>query len=241
MEDPVKGVESQNMAAESRTERVAAIAALDEPNRRRLYDYVAGQDGPVGRDEAAEATGLARATAAFHLDRMVTDGLLDVVYERRSGRTGPGAGRPAKLYRRSPEEIAVSLPDRRYQLVGNLLADAIAEAETGGGSPRAALDRHAHRAGVAYGLAARSSGTGPVPIAEALAGLGFEPRAENDSIVLANCPFHALAQRHTAMVCGMNLRLLDGVLEGLSATGLAARLDPGPGRCCVRIGPGAPG
>ncbi|HEY1174518.1 MAG TPA: helix-turn-helix domain-containing protein, partial [Phytomonospora sp.] len=171
------------MADESRTARVAAIAALDEPNRRRLYDHVCAQDAPVGRDEAAEATGLARATAAFHLDRLVADGLLDVVYERRSGRTGPGAGRPAKLYRRSPDEIAVSLPDRRYRLVGDLLADAIAEAEADGGSPRAALDRNARRTGVAYGRAALSSVT---PLTDALADLGFEPRADGDSITLAN-------------------------------------------------------
>jgi len=220
---------------ESRTARVAAIAALDEPNRRRLYDFVAEQTGPVSRDDAAEATGLARATAAFHLDRMVTDGLLNVVYERRSGRSGPGAGRPAKLYRRSPDEIAVSLPDRRYELAGNLLADALQQAESTGESPRAVLDRRARLVGADLGRRARSHVDGRTTALHALADLGFEPRADGTSIVLANCPFHGLAERHAAMVCGMNLCLLEGVLDGLSATGLTARLDPRQGHCCVRI------
>lgn len=227
------------MADDSRTARVAAIAALDEPNRRRLYDFVAAQTGPVSRDDAAEATGIARATAAFHLDRMVTDGLLNVVYERRSGRSGPGAGRPAKLYRRSPEEIAVSLPDRRYELAGNLLADALQESESTGESPRAILDRHARRVGTDLGRRTRSDVDGWTAALHALEELGFEPRTDDTSIMLANCPFHGLAERHAAMVCGMNLRLLEGVLEGLSATGLTARLAPQQGHCCVRIETGA--
>jgi predicted ArsR family transcriptional regulator len=65
--------------------------------------------------------GLPRATAAFHLDRLVEEDLLDVSYQRR---TGPGAGRPAKLYRRSPHQVAVSLPQRRYDLAGQLLSSA---------------------------------------------------------------------------------------------------------------------
>src|SRR5215208_4398125 len=95
---------------EALTADVSAIAALEEPTRRRLYDHVVRQPGPVGRDEAAAALGLARQTAAFHLDRLADASLLDVVYERRSGRTGPGAGRPAKLYRRSTKQVSVSLP-----------------------------------------------------------------------------------------------------------------------------------
>src|SRR3954465_4235620 len=86
--------------AEDRSAQVAAVAALAEPTRRRLYEYVVRRPHPVSRDDVAGALGLPRPTAAFHLDRLVADGLLDVHYERRTGRTGPGAGRPAKLYRR---------------------------------------------------------------------------------------------------------------------------------------------
>src|SRR5829696_1475395 len=99
---------------DARTAHVTAVAALAEPTRRRLYDHVVRQADPVSRDEAAAATDVPRATAAFHLDRLVADGLLDVVFERRTGRTGPGAGRPAKLYRRAERSVAVSLPERSY-------------------------------------------------------------------------------------------------------------------------------
>jgi predicted ArsR family transcriptional regulator len=120
---------------------VSAVAALDEPTRRRLYDHVVRQTGPVSRDEAAEALGLARPTAAFHLDRLAEESLLDVVYERRSGRTGPGAGRPAKLYKRSSKQVTVTLPERHYELAGRLLAQALEESEATGAPARTVLHR----------------------------------------------------------------------------------------------------
>jgi DNA-binding transcriptional ArsR family regulator len=134
---------------DARTAHVTAVAALAEPTRRRLYDHVVRQADPVSRDEAAAATDVPRATAAFHLDRLVADGLLDVVFERRTGRTGPGAGRPAKLYRRAECSVTVSLPERHYDLAGRLLAEALLDAESSGTSPRAALERRAHERGAA--------------------------------------------------------------------------------------------
>ncbi|WP_449064801.1 helix-turn-helix domain-containing protein [Planomonospora algeriensis] len=128
---------------ERRIARISAVAALDEPTRRQVYEHVTGEREPVSRDEVAAALGLPRTTAAFHLERLAGQGLLDVVFERRTGRTGPGAGRPAKLYRRPACDIAISLPERHYDLAGLLLADALVEAEHSGGTPRAALDRRA--------------------------------------------------------------------------------------------------
>ncbi|QFZ19893.1 helix-turn-helix transcriptional regulator [Saccharothrix syringae] len=220
---------------------VSAVAALDEPTRRRLYDFVVRQPAPVGRDEAAEAVGVPRTTAAFHLDRLVAEGLLEAVHERRTGRSGPGAGRPAKLYRRSAAQIAVSLPDRRYELAGLLLADALAEADSTGEPPRAVLHRRARDLGREIGRAARDGhgARDDRPAAmRALEDHGFEPRASGTAIVLGNCPFHSLARQHTELVCGMNLCLLDGLLDGLAATGLTARLAPAPDLCCVRLDPG---
>ncbi len=220
--------------------RVSAVAALDEPSRRRLYDHVVRQPGPVSRDEAAAALELPRTTAAFHLDRLVDEGLLDVSYERRTGRTGPGAGRPSKLYRRSERQVGVSLPERRYDLAGQLLAAALAEAERSGDSPRAVLDRRAHELGKDLGNTARTADSrrdNTAAVLRVLEAYGFEPRAEGGDVVLANCPFHALAQEHTELVCGMNLCLLDGLLDGLGRTGLSARLDPTSAHCCVRLEP----
>ena len=225
---------------DDRTAQVAAVAALAEPTRRRLYEHVVRQPRPVGRDDVAEALGVPRATTAFHLDRLVADGLLDVHFERRTGRTGPGAGRPAKLYRRSDTAVEVSLPERRYDLAGELLASALDEADRSGERPRAALKRRAREKGRKLGEAARSAGSdGRDAVLRALEEHGFEPRVDGRDVVLANCPFHALAREHTELVCGMNLQLLDGVLEGVPASGLTARLRPAPGSCCVRLEPDA--
>jgi predicted ArsR family transcriptional regulator len=216
-----------------RAQRVGIIAALAEPTRRRLYDHVVRQPDPVGRDEAAAAVGVPRATAAFHLDRLADDGLLDVVRQRRTGRTGPGAGRPAKLYKRAATSVRVSLPERRYDLAGELLAAAVEESDGTGGRPREALDRRARALGEELGRGAEGA-EGALAVLEEH---GFEPRADGDAVVLVNCPFHALAQRHPQLVCGMNLELVDGVLAGAGPCGLAARLAPEEGLCCVRLEP----
>ncbi|MFF9864667.1 helix-turn-helix transcriptional regulator [Streptomyces sp. NPDC013953] len=218
---------------EARDADVSAIAALDEPTRRRLYDHVVRRQEPVSRDDAAAALGLARQTAAFHLDRLADESLLDVVYERRSGRSGPGAGRPAKHYRRSAKQVAVSLPDRRYELAGRLLAQAVEESGATGEPVREVLHRKAEELGKQLGEQNRTE------VVDLLERYGFEPRREGEAIVLANCPFHALAREHTETVCGMNLHLLRGVLDGLGDAGLEACLAPGPGRCCVRLQPAA--
>ncbi|WP_328876119.1 helix-turn-helix domain-containing protein [Streptomyces sp. NBC_00287] len=210
---------------------VSAVAALDEPTRRRLYEHVVRQSEPVGRDDAAQALGLARQTAAFHLDRLADQGLLEAVYERRSGRTGPGAGRPAKLYRRSGRQISVSLPERRYELAGRLLAQAVEESDATGEPVRIVLHRKAGELGEQLG------GQEAVGVTDLLERHGFEPRRDGEAIVLGNCPFHVLAREHTETVCGMNLHLLRGVLRGLGESGLEACLVPAPGRCCVRLQP----
>jgi predicted ArsR family transcriptional regulator len=220
---------------DDRSASVSAVAALAEPTRRRLYEHVARQAEPVGRDEAAAALGLPRATAAFHLDRLVADGLLDVHYERRSGRTGPGAGRPAKLYRRAECAITVSLPERRYDLAGELLAEAVTEAQASGEEPGATLDRVAYERGRELAAGAGGGAEGRAAVLAVLEEQGFEPRLEDGVVTLANCPFHVLAQRHTELVCGMNLSLLAGVLDAVAGSGLTAELAPEPGRCCVRL------
>ncbi|HEY3555880.1 MAG TPA: helix-turn-helix domain-containing protein [Kribbella sp.] len=231
-----------------------AVAVLEEPTRRRLYEYVAGQPEPVSRDDAATALGIPRTTAAFHLDRLTEEGLLDTCYERRSGRTGPGAGRPAKLYHRSDREIEITLPERQYAVAGQLLAAAIQDAETAGIPPREAVNRRARQYGETLGRAARNrdddahdredgadavdggrrtGGEGEL-LVRVLAAHGFEPRAGADGIALANCPFRRLAKEHPQLVCGMNLHLVAGLLASLDVP-LQAELAPTPGHCCVRL------
>ena len=215
---------------------ISAIAALDEPTRRRLYKHVVRQSEPVGRDEAAGALGLPRTTAAFHLDRLVEEGLLEVVYERRSGRTGPGAGRPAKLYRRSADDVTVSLPERRYDLAGRLLAAAVEESGRAAEPVQAILYRYAYRLGqqLANGASIDIADARDIAV-QILEKQGYEPHAEDGAVTLTNCPFHALAREHTDLVCGMNLRLIEGLLDGLGTTQLTTHMRPSAGCCCVHL------
>jgi len=216
---------------EERTAKVSAVAALAEPTRRRLYEHVVGQGAPVSRDEAAAATDVPRATVAFHLDKLVDEGLLDVVFERRTGRSGPGAGRPSKLYRRAECDVSVSLPERRYDLAGRLLAGAMEEAQSSGVSPREALARRAFDRGRELGREVADADD----VLKVLEEQGFEPRVEDGVITLANCPFHALAREHTALVCGMNLHLITALLDELGRRDVQTALDPAPQQCCVTL------
>ena len=220
---------------------IVGVGALADPIRRALYRYVASQASPVNREQAAEAIGIARHTAKFHLDKLVAGGLLDVEFARPPGRTGPGAGRPAKLFRRSAREWSVSLPARRYDLAGHLLARAVIDAERDGLTATGALARVARDRGRLLGDdVRRRAGARPsrakllAETTTVLTESGYEPRADPAGLTLANCPFHSLAREYTDLVCGMNLALIEGLLES-GGGGLEAALDPSPDRCCVRI------
>lgn len=214
-------------------DQVAGVATLAENARRRLYEHVVAQPDAVGRDDAARAVGIKRALAAFHLDKLVEQGLLDAEYRRLSGRTGPGAGRPAKLYRRSARQIDVTIPPRQYDLAAGLLAAAIQRSTATGEDVHVALRAVATERGTA---AAAASADDPAhALLHTLRSLGFEPRHDGGDVVLANCPFDALAQDFTALVCGMNLALCEGIASALSDgdEGLHPRLRPHDKHCCV--------
>jgi predicted ArsR family transcriptional regulator len=212
-------------------EPIGALSALGDPTRRRAYDHVSAQGRPVGRDEVAAALGIGRTLAAYHLDRLANEGLLSVAYARRSGRTGPGAGRPAKLYERSKRELAVSVPPRDYGLAAQLLAHAAAHDEQGG------TGRALRAAAESLGSEIAATATDPHDLDRLLRERGYEPYEDDAGAVrLRNCPFHAVAQSHPEVVCDMNLALLGGLTAGLDAD-VEAVLAPGPGRCCVAIKP----
>ncbi|HZI96095.1 MAG TPA: helix-turn-helix domain-containing protein [Actinomycetales bacterium] len=218
--------------------QVAGVGALAEPARRSLYLYVVSQPDPVSRDQAAAGADLPRHTAKFHLDKLVEEGLLDTEFRRLTGRRGPGAGRPAKLYRRSDRQLAVTLPRRHYELAGEILAEAI-DSTTGRDEPVLdAVTRAARAAGRRLGAESRA-GAAAQGATAALASYGYEPRAETDRVVLANCPFHALSRTHTELVCTMNHALIDALVSDLGDD-LQVRLDPGPNRCCVTLAPAPP-
>jgi predicted ArsR family transcriptional regulator len=217
-------------------------ASLGDPVRRSLYRFVVASPEAVSRDEAAARLGLEHHVAKFHLDRLVRDGLLVFEYRRPAGRGGPGAGRPAKRYRRADAPLDVTLPERRYQLAGELLVDAVAVAERDERPIIETVRDVAAAAGRAAGSEARKT-LGGRPAAsevrltamELLTEHGYGPCIEGNDVALANCPFHALAHRDPDLVCGMNLAFLEGVIGGLGVATLRARLEPSEDRCCVRL------
>ena len=206
-------------------DELARLAVLDDPVRRRLFAYVRSSPEPVTREEAAEAVGISRSLAAYHLDKLAEQALLITSYRRPEGRTGPGAGRPAKVYV-AQGEVSVSVPPREYELAAGLLAEAAETSE----EARVALEAVATRAGKRLGEG------GTADLADALTARGYEPFEDDDGVIrLRNCPFHRLAEQHRDVVCGMNRSYLQGLLDGLGRGDVTASLEPEPGRCCVAI------
>ena len=224
-------------------QQLAGLAGLGDPLRRALYRHVAERGEPVSRDDAAAAVGISRPLAAYHLDKLIDDGLLEPRYRRRGGRQGPGAGRPAKHYVRAAAQIELSLPARDYATLAELLAGAI-EADPSGAA-RAALQRAAAALGAEVAAeAAADAEPGGDPdqavaaLRRALAARGYEPSDEPDGTIrLRNCPFDRIAAHHRQLVCGANhamLQALTDQVDGDPPTVLAV-LDPQPGRCCVTL------
>lgn len=217
----------------------AGIGALADDTRRELYLLVCSQPEPISRDQAADMLDIPRHQAKFHLDRLAEGGLLSSEYARISGKTGPGAGRPAKLYRRAGNEIAVSLPDREYALAGRLMAESITTSARTGQPVLTVLQQIAARVGFEIGAAAAEAQGRPTSVESALRLAldvliehGYEPSTEDGITHLRNCPFHALAAEQTELVCGMNHALIGGIVDALPPCP-SPRLKPGEDRCCV--------
>jgi predicted ArsR family transcriptional regulator len=219
-----------------------AVAALSDQTRRALYEFVRDARRPVTRDECADGTGVSRKLAAFHLDKLLDRGLLRASFARPAGRSGPGAGRPAKRYELSDVEWTVSLPDRRYDLAGSILAEAVSRCPAGASPAKTALAvarERGQKLGTQWAAVARPRRRGPGRALDALAklleSLGYAPGREGRELTLFNCPFHALVEVDRELVCGLNRELLAGVVEGIGEGPMDVRLDPHDGRCCVVV------
>lgn len=210
------------------TDGLDEVAELADPVRRRLYRFVARRRDAVTKDDAAAACDVSRSLAAYHLDRLAESGLLDVSYERRTGRSGPGAGRPAKLYTAAATEVRVQLPPRDDELIARLLAAAIEASDSA--ETRDALARVSRAEGARI---ARHISDDDGALLQELDRRGYAPVEADDEIRLRNCPFHHLVAEHRDLVCRLNLELLDAATE--SETSLRAVLDPRPDLCCVAL------
>jgi predicted ArsR family transcriptional regulator len=210
-------------------DRWTAVTALADPSRRALFEYVCSRGRPVSREDAAHAQRISRGLAAFHLDKLVDAGLLRARYEAPADQPR-GRGRAPKVYEPAGDGLAVTIPERRYELIAEILADAVDEDPA---HADAAAHRHARERGRTIGAEFTAAG---IDLVAALAGLGFEPEPdETGRVLLHNCPFHALATRHTALVCGLNHTFVSGLVDGAGAHDVEARLVPRPGACCVEL------
>lgn len=211
-------------------DEIAAIAALDEPVRKALYDAVRAAYEPMTREDAAAATGISRKLAAFHLDKLVAVGLLETA-------PSPGprqVGRAPKAYAPVPAAVHVSVPPRTYADLATILLEAVDE-QRSDEQMRDACRRVAARRGAEAG---RIVARGPASerVRGALDTAGYEPYdGPNDSLRLRNCPFHPLAELHTEFVCGVNGAFLTGVLDGARASGLEVVPLKPAGQCCAEI------
>jgi predicted ArsR family transcriptional regulator len=223
------------MATSRVGEDIDAIGVLHDPQRRAVYAYVSRQRHDVSRDEAARAVSISRNLAAFHLDRLVQAGFLEVSFRRLTGRQGPGAGRPSKLYRRSNRQIGISLPERQYELLAQLFAGPLSGVRDARIKTR--LTNATRKFGQALGASyRRPAGQGSLRmLSHVLERLGAEPYDDGGVVRLRNCPFDTVASSYPEVVCGTNLNLVEGVIKGLGVARVTARLDPRPGQCCVAV------
>jgi predicted ArsR family transcriptional regulator len=216
-----------------------AVALLAEPTRQRLYLYLRERQEPVGREEAARHTGVKPRLAAFHLDRMAEAGLLDVEFRRLSGRVGPGAGRPAKVYSISSRSFSVEVPQTRYALAASMMATALsADGPLADGTT--SLQDVATAVGESLGgeirRQARTKGARQEAVRSKLKQLGYEPQVqESGEWTMRNCIFAELSTSHRELVCPMNAAFVTGLLDGARLKSLRVERRTAPPGCCVRL------
>ena len=98
---------------------------LDGHRRKRAARHAALRARPRAAGERGRrrsAFGVHRSVARGRLERLAAAGLLEPAFERRTGRQGPGAGRPAKVYAVAPELAPLEFPDRHSEELVSLLA-----------------------------------------------------------------------------------------------------------------------
>jgi predicted ArsR family transcriptional regulator len=173
------------------------LAAIGDPALRETALFVRGQGRPVTADDAARALAVPRTVARSRLEKLAAAGLVEIAFERRSGRSGPGAGRPAKTYAPAAETAPIEFPTRRYEALAGLLIAAL---------PARGRPAQLAQVGLEFGrqlaLAARVPRAGTTAgalkaLSRALGRLGFHAAIESVSdeeavIVSATCPLRPL-------------------------------------------------
>lgn len=227
--------------SEDSVDAVRAVSALDDPSRRSIYQYARAARHPISREQAADAVGISRKLAIFHLDKLVEVGLLVTHYD--AGHRVRKVGRTPKVYEPAPIDISVTIPERQYGVLAEILVQAVVSerlGETGLEAASRTANEHGRLLGESARSELRAGRLGPeraLTLAEAsLRDRGFEPYRDGPACVrLANCPFHPLAAQETEAVCGINYEFLKGFLSGAGASRVQAVQAPRPGECCVEL------
>jgi predicted ArsR family transcriptional regulator len=204
------------------------LDAIGDSELRETLLFARAQALPVTADEVAAAQRVHRNVARSRLERLAEAGLLIPSFERRTGRAGPGAGRPAKTYRVAPELTAIEFPERHYEQLIGLVVDAL---------PKRARPNRLHEVGVAFGRelagraglrSARTFHTALRRVCAALGGLGYqasvtELSGERAVITTATCPLRPLVRAHPELAeldRGMWAALVERALASAAVGGI---------------------
>lgn len=215
----------------ARKHSIQAVSVLSDPVRTAIYDYLRQQDEPAGRDEVARELGLPRNTATFQLERLAKAGLVEVEFRKLGQATGPGSGRPSKLYTVTAQEVVASVPHREYTLAAMMMVQTIERASEEQRPIGELLDEVVRQTGKEIALERGA-------LLEVLKDHGYIPESTPDgTVIMRSCPFHQLAAQFTNTVCAMNQELLSAVVEHTEAPYDVCRIAPQSGHCCVRLTP----
>jgi predicted ArsR family transcriptional regulator len=193
-------------------------ATLGDATRRGIYIMTREAAGPVTATQVAEAFDIHANVARHHLDRLVDDGYLGVSRSRRSGKSGPGAGRPAKLYEVTTKEVALQFPARRYDLLSELLVRVVQrlEPDDAGAVAEAVGREYGKQLAAEIGLPDEQGfETAVQAVARAMMGVGFDTAVDPDggTLVTRFCPFGDTAANHPEVVCRIDQGIVRGLME----------------------------
>lgn len=206
------------------------LAGVGDPELRAAFAYALAEAHPVTADDLAGAHGLHRNVARSRLERLAETGLLSRGYERRTGRSGPGAGRPAKTYSVAPHLRSIEFPQRHFEKIVALLVDTL---------PKRTRRRRLRDVGLAFADEIPRRGRlrpakTPAAAAERISGLagslGFQTtvtEVTTDRVVLETpmCPLRPLVRENDEAA-----EIDRGMWTGLCAHALED-VDPGQIEC----------
>ncbi|MFQ5948470.1 MAG: helix-turn-helix transcriptional regulator [Acidimicrobiia bacterium] len=195
-------------------------ATLGDPTRRGIFISVRESPEPLTAAQIAELFDIHPNVARHHLDRLTTEGYLRGSRQRRSGRRGPRAGRPAKSYEATDKRINLSYPANRHDLLAELLVRVV-ERLAPDDAPRVA-----EQVGKEYGLQLAAEIGLPeeegfeqasMAVAKAMMGVGFGMNTEpREGLLLTHhCPFGQTAADHPDVVCKLDQGIVKGLMQAV--------------------------